>query len=188
LSATRRLFFALWPEAAWAAQLSQLAAPLLRVARGRAVPVPNLHLTVCFLGEVEETRLAALRRRAGQVHVPAFELVFQRLEFLPKARVLAATGAAAPPAATALAEALASAAADVGLTPDPKPWLPHVTLMRNAGRPSPTDGSAAPWPLFDLRLPVLQFYLAESQRLGSNTEDASQTMRYARLASWPLVG
>ncbi len=189
---TRRLFFALWPDAPWCSRLIAAAAPLLDAAGGRALAQVDLHVTLCFLGAVDAARSAALGVRAGQIEAAAFELEFDRLEFWREAGIVAATVARVPPPAMALAQALAAAARQVGLAPDPKPWRPHLTLMRGltaqrlAAQPLPVRGTDGAWPVLRLRLPVARFYLAESQGLGAQAEAGAEVPRYALLRSWPL--
>ena len=159
----------------------------MRAAGGRALARVDLHVTLCFLGAVGEAQLAALCERAGQVQAPSFELLFDRLELWREARILAATAAHVPPAGLALAQMLAAAARELGLTPDARAWRPHLTLVRGATAPGlPADVDAAERPALQLLLPVSRFYLAQSQELGRQPDGAVEPRRYHTLASWPL--
>ena len=183
----RRLFFALWPEDSWSARLIDAATPVLRAAGGRVVAGADLHVTLCFLGAVGEAAMAALCERAGRIEARAFELEFERLEFWPKARILAATVARVPPAGLALSQSLTTAAQQAGLAPDPRDWRPHVTLVRGAAAERlRSEVAADAWPALQLQLPAARFYLAQSQGLGAQACAASEARRYATLASWPL--
>jgi 2'-5' RNA ligase len=197
---TRRLFFALWPEDDWSSRLIEAAAPALSGAGGRALAGVDLHVTLCFLGAVGEAQRAALCVRASQLAAVSFELEFERLEFWRQAGIVAATVARVPLAAVELAHGLSRVAREVGLTPDPKPWRPHVTLLRGltaprvAAQPLPAQPAGQASPALHLKLPVACFYLAESQGLGAPAgvgaeppaAQAAAIRRYARLASWPL--
>jgi 2'-5' RNA ligase len=157
----------------------QAAAPVVDQAAGRALQASDMHVTLCFLGSVEDSRIEALRLSAAEVRAATLTLTFDRIEFWREARVLVAT--AQPTAAgLALAQSLQQAACDLGLAPDRKPWRPHVTLARSvlprllpaplqAERPLPSPAT----------LSVSRFSLAESL-VGA------QPRRYATLASWPL--
>jgi RNA 2',3'-cyclic 3'-phosphodiesterase len=97
------------------------------------VATENLHVTVKFLGGVEETRLAdvavALERAAT---VPAFEVEISGLGAFPTAsrpRVLWA-GAPGSPAFTRLAEGVDQALVALGFPPEARGFTPHVTLGR----------------------------------------------------------
>ena len=183
----RRLFFALWPQDSWSSRLIETAAPVLGAAGGRALARVDLHVTLCFLGAVDEAQFAALCVRAGQIEAASFELEFDRLEFWREARIVTATVTRVPAAALELAQALATAAREVGLAPDLKAWRPHVTLARGlAPQRLPAELAGDAWPALRLKLPVARFYLAESQGLGAQVCGASEARRYATLASWPL--
>jgi len=52
--ATRRLFFALWPDEATREQLAHITRKAVRGSGGRPIPVENLHSTLVFLGSVPE--------------------------------------------------------------------------------------------------------------------------------------
>jgi 2'-5' RNA ligase len=156
----------------------------VRAAGGRALARLDLHVTLCFLGAVGEVQLAALCERAGQIQAASFELLFDRLEFWREARILAATAARVPPAGSALAEALCTAACELGLAPDVRAWRPHLTLVRGTTAGAATAGAASA--ALQLLLPVSRFYLAQSQELERKPDGPVEPRRYSTLASWPL--
>jgi RNA 2',3'-cyclic 3'-phosphodiesterase len=160
---------------------------VVSAAGGRALTKLDLHVTLCFLGAVDDGRLAALCERAGQIQASSFELLFDGLELWREARILAAIAACVPPAGRALAEALASAARELGLAPDVRAWRPHLTLVRGAtARRLPDELAGTASPALQLPLPVSRFYLAQSQELGRQADGAVEPRRYRTLASWPL--
>jgi 2'-5' RNA ligase len=157
----------------------QAAAPVVAQAGGRTMQSSDMHVTLCFLGSVDESRIEALRARVAAVRAGALTLRFDRIEFWREPRVLVAT--AQPTAAgLALAQSLQQAASDLGLAPDRKPWRPHMTLARSVlpKRLPPAFQSERPMPS-PLRLTVSSFLLAESL-IGAQR-------RYGTLASWPLA-
>jgi 2'-5' RNA ligase len=115
-------------------RLAQEVDALRRHASGVAwVATENLHVTVKFLGGVDEARLAdvaaALKRAAT---VPAFEVEIRGLGAFPNAsrpRVLWA-GAPGSPAFTRLAEGVDQALVALGFAPEARGFTPHVTLGR----------------------------------------------------------
>jgi RNA 2',3'-cyclic 3'-phosphodiesterase len=181
---TRRIFFALWPEADFVARLRAVADPL-GLAGGRAVADLDLHMTLCFLGAVEESSLPALCERAAALQLPPFELEFEAIEYWSRSRVLAATSSTMPAAGEALAGALHAQARALGLRTDERRLRAHVTLLRGlAASPGP---AAAPWMLSPpLQLTANNFYLAQSQQLEAASAGSLAPCRYARLAAWPL--
>jgi 2'-5' RNA ligase len=181
------LFFALWPEGVWCSRMMQAAAPALAAAGGRPLAQPDWHVTLCFLGAVGEAERAALCVRAGQIEAASFELELDRLELWRGARILAASASRVPPAGLELAQALASAAREVGLAPDLKAWRPHLTLVRGVtAQRLPAELAGAAQSGLQLPLRATRFYLAESQGLGAQACGPSEGGRYATLASWPL--
>lgn len=183
----RRLFFALWPEASFCAQLLAAAAAALSGVAGRALPAADLHVTLCFLGAATEAQIAALRALAARIQAASFELQFDRLEYWRAARIIVATAPQVPAAATELARSLAAAAQAVGLTPDDKPLRAHLTLMRGVSAlPPALEGGAAAAPAPGLKFVASRFYLAESQGLGAEAAGSAESRRYQTLACWPL--
>ena len=183
--ATRRLFFALWPEADFIARLRAAARPL-GPPGGRAVADLDLHVTLCFLGAVAESTLPALCERAAALQLPPFELEFEAIEYWSRARVLAATSASLPAAAVALARALQALARTLGLGVDERPLRAHVTLLR--GLAASSVSAAGPLRLSPPpRLAASNFYLAQSQQLEATSAGSlAPPCRYSRLAAWPL--
>jgi 2'-5' RNA ligase len=160
---------------------------MLAAAAGPALARADWHVTLCFLVAVGQAQLAPLYERAGNIEGAAFELAFERLEWWRPARILAATAACVPPAGVQLAATLASAARELGLAPDPRPWRPHVTLLRGVtAQQLPPEPPGGAWPAIGLTLAVSRFYLAQSQGLGAQACDGAEAPRYATLASWPL--
>lgn len=139
-AATRRLFFALWPDEAQRRALERASEKAVRHCGGRPVPSSNLHVTLAFLGSVAVARIPELqqiaRSQAGILagHTP-LELVYDRLVHWQEAQVLCALSAAEPATARRLATALQHATAACGFSPDRKPFQAHVTLARKVVHP-----------------------------------------------------
>ena len=181
---TRRLFFALWPEAGFISSLRS-AGQSWQSAAGRAVADPDLHVTLCFLGAVEESAVPALRERAAAVELPSFELEFAAIEYWSRARVLVASSSASPPAAVALARALHALARALALRVQERPLKLHMTVVRGLAAAAPIAERSRPL-LPPLRLSVANFYLAQSQQLEATSAGDLAPARYTRLAAWPL--
>jgi 2'-5' RNA ligase len=173
-----RLFFALWPGDARRAALAAAAAPVLERIGGQAVPPGNLHVTLAFLGSVPGHTFVHLLELGGQGPWPAFELVFERLEYWAKPKVVVALPRSVPPAGREVVDRLWQALAPLGFERELRPWQPHLTLARKVGRPPPenltlalaeTRGNDAPWRLA----------LVESAAHPGG-------VRYKPLADWPL--
>ena len=143
---TRRLFFALWPDAEQRAALLHATARIVRHCGGRPVPETNLHLTLAFLGSVPESRLqelCAIGRHAAAAwpaDAAPLSVSLAALEHWAKAQVLAVlarkdepNGTPAPGVAE-LARILTTQTAAAGFSPDLKPFRAHVTVARKVAR------------------------------------------------------
>jgi len=73
-----RLFFALWPDEGVRARLTHWSRELHAVCGGRATREENLHLTLAFLGGVEEPRVAEVERAAREVAQRVATLILDR--------------------------------------------------------------------------------------------------------------
>jgi 2'-5' RNA ligase len=174
-----RLFFALQPTAEQGAALFALAAPWIERLQGRPVPAANFHATLCFVGEVEEERLGALRAVAASLRGPVLELSFARFEIWEKPRILCATVARESAEAQDFSRVLTASLIAAGLAPDAKSLRAHVTLARKVNAAS---GVGVEWPVpFEPAMTVCcdRFVLMQSRREG----DASI---YSVVDEWPL--
>jgi RNA 2',3'-cyclic 3'-phosphodiesterase len=106
----------------------------------------NIHLSLKFLGEVDETRepelMAALKQAAGARHEPR-PLTLQITGFgvfpdYHRPHVLWA-GVTAEPALELLQHGVEQAFAPLGFPTEPRPFRPHVTLGRASRDAKPRD-------------------------------------------------
>ena len=149
------------------------------------VAAENLHVTVKFLGSVEEARLAdviaALRHVAA---VSAFEVEIRGLGAFPslsRPRVLWA-GAPGSPAFTRLAEGVDQALVALGFPPEARGFTPHVTLGR-VREPRRNDALTAALEAADAR----PFGPLRVERVSLMRSDLSpRGARYTELAAVPL--
>jgi RNA 2',3'-cyclic 3'-phosphodiesterase len=186
---TRRVFFALWPDDSLRTAFTRTTQNLAASSGGRPVPARNLHITLLFLGSVPEDRLSELEALAIQAArtsgASSGELIFNRLEYWKRPRVLVATTSPRTDAAVAgaLATELLEASRDAGFLPDLKslgsadsqvhPFLPHITLARKVPAPiPPVDIDPLPWR-------YTRFVLVQSQRGANGSE-------YSVIATFPL--
>ena len=171
----RRLFFALWPPIEVARRLRQLQETVLAPVPGRRITLERLHLTLRFVGPVDEAVAACLQRAAETVRVPPFVLQIDRLGAFPRAKVVWAGSAVPPPELLALATALERACQGCGLPAETRDFAPHLTLLRKAHRRLPR----ADTPIEPIAWPVSDFVLAASE---THPDGAV----YRVLSRWPL--
>jgi 2'-5' RNA ligase len=149
--------------------------------------VDNLHITLKFLGGVEDTRLPDVTAALAQaVSVPAFDVPVRGLGAFPtpsRPRVLWA-GTAAAPAFGALAAAVDRALGSVGFPAEDRSFTPHVTLGRvRDGRRDPglagALAAAAAEPFGVLRVARVSLMRSDLSPRGA---------RYTELDGWSLPG
>lgn len=152
-----RLFFALWPDPPLRAALAGIAAALRGSCGGRPPPARNLHLTLAFLGDVPPSRLPELVELAAGIPLRPFRLTLDRIGWWPRQRLAWAGAQDCPAALEALAGMLAAELHAAGFRSERRPFVPHVTLLRDAQRAPPqTVAELPPWK-------VTQFVLASSE-------------------------
>ena len=103
--------------------------PLLQNSiRGTFTSVTNFHLTLAFLGEVEEARLPLLFSILDAVKRPPFDLLFTHLDHFDGGIWYLSP---APCAALMKVQAqLVKSLREQGLSPEDRPYIPHLTLGR----------------------------------------------------------
>jgi len=177
---TLRLFFALWPGDAQRAALARAAAPVVSQVAGRPVPPGNLHVTLAFLGPVRGRSFASLVAMGGRGPWPRVDLEFGLVEYWARPKVLVAMPEGVPAAGLAIVERLWEGLTPLGYAREPRPWRPHLTLVRRVTRP----------PAGNLRLAPIQADPAEAAwRLALVDSIAGpEGPRYKPLADWPLGG
>lgn len=177
-----RLFLALSPTSFEQDQISAATRARVMELGGRPLPPENLHLTLCFLGEVAESALPALCTAISQVPAPAVELDVGLLDYWKDARVLCLVPEPGPPLqqVARLAAALGEAVQAAGLGCDRRPFRAHITIGRRVA-PQPAQSHA--WPMrlgTALRLTTRGFMLMRSTAQASGS-------RYAVLQAWPAI-
>ncbi len=177
-----RLFFALWPPPPVAEKLAAQAGMLAQRHGGKATRRETIHLTLAFLGETEEARLADIIRAARAVHAKAFELDIDRVGYWRHNRLLWAGCRMVPEELPALAKSLQEKlrAASIAFD-DSHGFVPHVTLVRKVSDTAMPGGIQRDLPASD---PLLwtcnSFSLVHSQQ-----SQAGQVYRVA--AEFPLA-
>jgi 2'-5' RNA ligase len=146
----------------------------------RLVEGLELHLTLHFLGEVEDDHLAAVRGALATVRCPPFAVDLEGVGQFPpegEARVLWAGVRPNPELADLHGAVAAALAAAIGFRPEDRPYHPHVTLARLDTIP-PTGavgGYLAEQAAFRLEtVPISQFSLYSSTRTGQGPRYESE--------------
>ncbi|MBN1378833.1 MAG: RNA 2',3'-cyclic phosphodiesterase [Gammaproteobacteria bacterium] len=150
-----RVFFALWPNVATRSRLFKISKQLPD-NQGRLIGAENLHLTLCFIGEIDQMQLQVFTRAAEDVISEPFALALDRLGYFARTRVLWLGSDHTPAALLALVKNLNKTLRHCGYKSETRPFKPHVTLMRKA-RPLATlpDFKPVSWN-------IIGFVLAQS--------------------------
>jgi 2'-5' RNA ligase len=166
-----RLFFALWPDEPAAARLAALSRELATLSGGRPVAVAKIHLTLAFLGDVEDSALEPARRAVEGSRHPPFEVALDQVGSFKGARVAWAGCAEPSRGLVDLQSELDSRLRRAGFALDERPYTPHVTLARKVTR------AMGRTPTEPIRWRARSFALVRSE-LGRGS--------YATLEEWAL--
>jgi len=172
-ASSTRLFFAAWPAPDVQHALGGFARSAQRECDGRVVPAHNIHLTLVFLGAVPRERLDGLETLAATIVGEPFTLAVDHVDYWRHNRIVWAGVKECPDGLTALVKRIAQVLTGAGFQLDNRPYVPHVTLLRDAAR-APAQNRLAP-----IAWPVTEFALVESVQLD-------HSHLYEVLQSWPL--
>jgi 2'-5' RNA ligase len=129
-----RVFFALWPDEAVRAALSAAALRAQAECGGRATAAAKIHLTLFFVGDIDRARITQLEACASAVEGSPFELEIDVLAYWRHNRIVWAGARSSPVELGRLVAALTTRLAAAGYRGEDRPYVPHVTLVRNARR------------------------------------------------------
>ena len=154
-----RLFYALWPDEILRSRLAEVSTWARQRATGKWVRPENLHLTLAFLGPVDEGLWPNLRRVGADAAGARFVLRFDRVEIWPGNGIVCLRADLTPDPLRELVSGLGSRLAAAGFPAESRNYRAHVTLARK-GR---SDRSR-----FELADPVIwtaeSFCLVESRQ------------------------
>ena len=161
-----RVFLALWPQPDVRAAITTVCQSIAWPPEAHPTAHAKLHATLHFLGDVDDSRLPALRSALG-VSMPFFDLRLDQLQAWPGG-LLVLCPSSVPSTLVCLHADLANQLSAEGLRVEPRPFRPHVTLARRA----PTPGVQLSFP--PVHWPVQGYALVRSAPDGS----------YAVLQAW----
>ena len=170
-----RVFFALWPDTDVRGALAAVAQECKRECGGRLTPPEKLHITLFFVGDVERAMVPRLQGVADALTATPFRLDITELGLWRHNRIVWAGSRSAPPVLAALVSDLTRGLAALGVKSEDRPYVPHVTLLRNA-RMAPRHTRMAP-----IAWHARELVLVESVVAGGAT-------LYEVVARWPFCG
>lgn len=132
---------------------------------GRVMRTESMHLTLAFIGDLQRDRIAAVVAALESTAACArFDLACDALGVFAQKRLVWVGPSAASAALEALAAATRSMLRDAAIAFDPKPFVPHVTIVRNTAR---ANGLASlPRMPGEIRWPIRAVSLMESVPAG----------------------
>lgn len=147
-----RCFVALWPSAEVRDALAQRVGPIVP-AGCRAVPPVNYHLTLCFLGEVPETRVPALAAVVAELPVTRFSFALGDVGHFARAGVTWVGPTAEAAELLGLQRTVAERVSAAGFEFEMRDFRPHVTVARRCREPAPAwRGPPLAWPVDGIAL------------------------------------
>ncbi len=170
----KRLFFALWPDEAVRRQCAELVRRLLK-AGDRAVNPGNLHVTLVFLGAVDEVLESAMVQSVGEMKkLEPVTIHFDELSFWRKPGIICLTSTNPDDKAMILAEHLSTMVSSFDHPIDERSYKPHVTLIRKVKQSVQAQFEPIIWN-------SNAFCLVESCSSSGGVD-------YRVIQEWPLLG
>lgn len=150
---------------------------------GRWIDPQNMHLTLRFIGDVQEPDARDLSLALSEIHAPSFDLALSGIGYFDRRGNVHSVWARAEKSEglSHLQSKIESVVVRSGYAPEQRKFTPHVTLARLKDTPLERIG---PWledagPLRIQSFPVTEFTLFQSQ-LGHGGA------KYTELVAYPL--
>jgi RNA 2',3'-cyclic 3'-phosphodiesterase len=123
-----RLFTGLEIPSELASELSMLRGGLYGA---RWIDAENYHITLRFIGDIDHATASDVASTLGQIRRPPFTVTIEGLSFFggDKPRAIVARAQPAPPLVQLQAEQ-ERLMRRIGIPPEPRKFVPHVTLAR----------------------------------------------------------
>ena len=149
-------------------------------AEGRPVPAANFHITLAFVGDIDNGGLDRLYLAVDgcqpQWQSAAASVTLDQVGFWPRPGIFWLGCSAIPASLQRLAGQLGERAVAAGARRETRSWIPHVTLYRRCKSPPPAPVQS---PCIDVGYEHVTLFESCRTRQG---------VRYVPLAEWPLHG
>jgi len=156
------------------------------IPTARWVKIKNMHLTLRFIGEVEDDSVDALKSQLETIDAPAFELTLSGIGQFPKKQTnpprILWIGFEQEPALNQLQKQIETQIRELGYEANNKLFRPHLTLARLKSNKLLPEATQFLEQHHDLKLntfSVGEFHLYSSKLSSSGPE-------YTREATYPL--
>ncbi len=125
-----RLFIGIDLSQSMKSYLWGVAKSIERHTQGRVTALNNYHLTLAFLGELDDNQTNELKSLMNQIHFNAFEMTVSEVDYFQKGeRFIYYMGIKPNPALKTLYQKVVDVISPLGLNIHGK-FSPHITLIR----------------------------------------------------------
>ncbi len=173
MAAAVRTFFALVPDGPARVALTALAQDIVRQSEARAAAPESIHLTLAFVGDVDEARLPKLEAIGAALPAAGFDLVLDASGSFSRPRIVWVAPTLIPAPLEFLQLKLRTMLADEGFRVEDRTFAPHLTLARKCAQ-LPPRASIPPIP-----------WRPTGVSLVASALDA-RGAHYRELGAWPL--
>jgi len=150
---TKTVFFALWPDSRQRDRMRDFISPVVKQVEGQATDRREWHITLSYLGELDEKYIPQLIESAQQISFEPLRIRLDRMEYWPRPKIAAMVPPRVSPDLEKLVNELNSLALTTGVLPPERVYRPHVTVVRNS-RPFETvrlaQSAVTEWSSFEL--------------------------------------
>lgn len=147
------MFFALWPDNRQRERMRDFISPVVRQVEGQATDRREWHITLSYLGEIDEDYIPKLIAAAREIEFEPLRIRLDRMEYWPRPKIAAMVPPRVPPDLERLVHDLNGLKLAAGVLPSDRVYRPHVTVVRNA-RPFETErlaqSAVTEWSRFEL--------------------------------------
>jgi len=154
--ADKKLFFALWPSHRQRELLRDTINPVLSAVEGQSVDRRNWHVTLVYIGDFPEERIAELTAVTDDIEPGEIRLRFDTLTFWQRPKIACVHTKIVPRELERLVAGLRQALIPFGIEPEERVYRPHITVSRKV-RAFPDTRLARP-----MELSFTEFELIES--------------------------
>jgi len=141
----KRLFFALWPSDATREKIIEFD-DLLTDPRLKKVATKNLHVTLVFLGLLDEKQEKNIIKAASNLAASPINMQFDQLTLWQQKRgILCLTSTSQPESLLTLVKQLQDGVSEQGIELEQRPYTAHITLARNLKQLPEINVEAISW-------------------------------------------
>ena len=167
-----RVFFALIPDAKAMNEIVALQA-MYQDTEARYSSIDKLHLTLLFLGSIDNETLECIKTSAANVSSPAFKFEFDNTGIFKRTQILWLGASETHKSLDNLYRSLIKALIHCGIQTETRKFKPHITLARKYRAKHYNK------PATNIQMAVTHFYLMESIPVEGG-------VRYEIMETYPL--